>query len=411
VNSLVNLVYFKFPPAPPTQVYIDPDVYVHALLGRNINWRNDAEANPGEAYIDDAGAYWERVTNLYPTLITAVIDHGTYIAPPIVPMNFSTTTTKQQAIDRLNAYYSYLFYDKWFWDSANSKWQPEVYWVPFLDIDGGSGLDLPTKVNLTCGSTTTTDLFPYLAGEIEVEQKGEDTYNFVTVRGQTSTGGWIENVKMGVEVFHPVYNSTASSPYILPTEYYEENPDILVQADCDARAYDVYDYYSEQTHTYRIRFKARADLELYQLVAVSGFESSTYGYISNGDYRIIEISYRLDNGAQINEVEVVLMVEDQFASYLALRRPMANSVVEIQKIIKNTIAPSQQTMIGFPYSSNIGTPSGNQNFDFYVNLNKASSYWARKTAYIVDNVTWSTATPFLLTLGSNGVLNAQKLSS
>jgi hypothetical protein len=326
-------------------------------------------------------------------------------------MNFSTTTLKQQAIDKVSQYYSYVFFDKWAWDPAASKWQPNAYWVPFVDIDtAGSGIDLPAKVNLTCSSTTTTDLFPYLVGDIEVDQPGEQKYNFTMVRAQNSTLGRLEHVNTEVSVFHPVYNpSTTITTYELPIEYYEENPDILVSTDLTTYADDIHTYYHEQVITYRCRFKARADLELYQLVAVSGFDSSTYGEFEDGDYRIIEIAYRLDNGAQTNEVEVVLMLSSLFRSYQNLKRPFVNTVLEIQKIVKAEQAKANQTILGYPYAASAGTTTLGKSW-FLVNYSVASSYRSRREAYRLDAGSWSTTMPWLLTKGSDGIYYAKKAS-
>ena len=412
VNSLVDLVYYLTPWNEAEQVYIEPDTYVHAMLGRNINWYSDVEASPlpGKAFVDDADNYWARVTNLYPYNIDAVNDVVAigYTAPPLIAMNFSTTTTKQQAIDRLNEYYSYVFYDKWSWDATNSKYRPDAYWIPYLGIDAAGGLDLPTKVNLSAGSTTTTDLYPYMVGEIEVDQKGDEKYNFVQVRAQNSSGGWIEHVNCDADTFHPIYNpSTTITTYDLPIEYYEENADILVSTDLTTYSDAIYTYYNNQILTYRCRFKARSDLELYQLVAVSGFDNSTYGMIEDGDYRIIEISYQLDNAAQSNEVEIVLMKASLFTAYHNLKRPFVNTVMEIQKIIKAALAPTQQTITGYCVYGTTGP--GTLGYDsFNINLCAASSYISRKRAYKLDGGSWTTSTPWLLTMGSNGILYAKK---
>jgi hypothetical protein len=415
VNSLVDLVYYLHPADETQQVYILPDTYIHALLGRNVNWYSDMELSPlpGQLYIDDADGYWARVTNLYPYNIDAVNDVVAigYTAPPLIPMNFSTTTTKQQAIDELNKYYSYVFYDKWSWDATNSKYRPDAYWIPYLGIDAAGGLDLPTKVNLTLASTTTTDLYPYIVGEIEADQKGDEKYNFVTVRGEDIGGDWLEHVNYGLSVFHPVYNpSTTITTYDLPIEFYEERSNtILSAADLETYADDIYTYYSTQVLTYRCTFKARSDLELYQLVAVSGFDNSTYGEIEDGDYRIIEITYRLDNAAQSNEVEVVLMKASTFTAHHNLNRPFVNTVMEIQKIIRAATAPMNQTRYAKPaYNS---TYPGFH--DFLVRYNYfGDDYYSRKNALVKTNpYGFTTTDEFLLSVGQDGKILATKVST
>jgi hypothetical protein len=417
VNSLIDLVYFDNSAINPAEsVYIYPDTYINGLLGCNINWYGALPfpALEGQAYVDDTDEYWRRTTNLYPTKITAVSTSGTYTAPPIVAMYFSTTTTKQQAIDELNKYYSYVFYDKWYYDTTTAKWQPSAYWVPYVDIDSaGAGLDLPTKATLTQGSTTTSNLYPYMAGEIEVDQKGDEKYNFVTVRSAGNGASWMEHVNIDPDTFHPVYNpSTTITTYELPIEYYEENQDILTSTDLEIYSDALYACYSNQVITYRCRFRARSDLELYQLVAVSGFDNSTYGIIEDGDYRIIEITYRLDNAAQENEVEVVLMLADKFTSYFNLKRPFVNTIMEIQKIIKDATARAQQTNIGYMWfgSTSVGgAPVGIQ--DMYVCQSVASSYYSRKSVYCLSGGPWSTATQWLITQGANGRLYGTKYST
>lgn len=403
INCLTSMIYdprSAFDPSNNNVMY--PDVYVHGLLGRNLNCYGPLPypLKEGEWYVDDASEYWRRITNLYPQNIAAVIDHGDYVAPPWVQQDFSTTTTKQQAIDRLNQYYRYVFYDKWSAD-ASGNYQPNAYWIPFVDIDtgAGSGLALPTKVNLTLNSTTSSDLFPWLVGEIDVDQKGDERCNFVQVRCQTA-GGWVEDVEISGNVFHPVYNTGASAPYELPIEYYNENSNIATLADCSANATDIMTYYGQQVLTYRMTFKMRSDLELYQLVAVSGFNNSTYGEMEDGDYRIIDITYRLANGRVTNEVEVILMKADKYAAYQNVSRVYASAIQTIQNIVKTLLAPTNQTSRAYALQDYASGPC-----PMWVRTELvAGAVETQKLVYYAGTAAVTAGDPILITVGSDGAL-------
>jgi hypothetical protein len=406
VNNLTCMPYLlsgSYDPSRQNVMY--PDIYIHGLLGCNLNWYTSAFGDQeGIWYVDDGDEYWRRITNLDPTNVFTPTTHGDYTPPPWIPQNFSTTMTKQQAIDRLNEYYRYVFYDKWDAD-ASGNYQPMAYWVPFVDVDGGSGLDLPTKADLTLNSTSAANLWNFLVGAIEVDQKGDEKFNSVVVRCPTSSG-WVQSQEFGASVFHPIYNTGASAPYELPIEYYKENPDIASLADCSENVSDIYDYYSQQVITYRMTFKMRSDLELWQLIAVSGFNTSTYGEMEDGDYRIIDITYRMGNGGALNEVEVVLMLADSFASYQHLNRVYTNSILEMQGLIRDATSMKEQKQYGTVIYGTIG--AGGIFVAITLNSAAATTIQVMKTAYYSGAATISSGDKVTLTMSSDGTLLANR---
>jgi hypothetical protein len=351
VNTLVCMPYHASPGDTSQQNVMYPDDYIKGLLGCNLNcYTFGYGALEGVWYIDDPDERWRCRTNLYPKYLPTPISGGGYTPPPWTQQDFSTKMTPQQAIDRLNQYYRYVSFDKWSYDETNTVYQPDFYWVPFVKIDdGASGLSLPAKVNMSRGSITASDLDNFIVGDIKAEQNGGEKYNFVMIRAQDATGNWMQAVAFapGSSVYHPIYNPGATAPYTLPIEYYEENPDIWIAGDVAARANDIIAYYGQQVLKYRVTFRKRSDLEPYQLIAVSGYNSAAYSYMADGDYRIIEIRYRLDNRAQTNEVEVTMMKNSTFVAYQNLRRTFNSSLFALQKIIQDMSVTKEQKVYGY----------------------------------------------------------------
>lgn len=258
-------------------------------------------------------------------------------------------TTKAQAIEKICKYTKAIFYVKWRNDVTGyvGTYLPCAYLIKQTEIDSvTTGLDLPAEATLSYnGGIDASDLGRYLKGEITADFKGEDQYNFVTVRCQDLYGNWLTSTNVvnntyASDVYDPVINPTGTA---IKRSYYEENSDINNQSDLDARAVDIYAYYHCQIQTWKATFFKRSDLELLQKAYIWGFGSVV---IPDGTYRIIDIQYDYADGGAKNEVTVTFIPDTQFVTYLNLRRVYYNSIYEIQNVVNDIIGTQPASLFG-----------------------------------------------------------------
>jgi hypothetical protein len=278
--------------------YTYPDDWVKHILG-------------GYPYGDD----WLKTTGIYPGYLTSTgtVWGGT---KPQVPFTFGEKTTKMQAIEELSKYLEWIFIVKW--KSVGGVMTPCAFWDGYANIDAvGNPFNIPAPVAVTYPD-------PYLVDPITLDQKGEEKYNRVTVRCQDFDGNW--------------FSKTIQTPGVIagddkPIEYYEINPDIASQAECDARATILYDYYSNHVSTWTAKFNRRCDFEILQLLTFSGYSTM----IPNGNYRIIGIEYYYDNGGITNQVTCTLVPDAQFKAYMDLNRFFTDSIKNMQSVVKSEL--------------------------------------------------------------------------
>ena len=328
--------------------YMTPRIYILGALGDVIYPSSDGLSPPTYTWTVGTGGKWIYGSGINPWKINAPVNPYAWGSSglPTTEFTFNTTMTKAQAIEKICQYTRQIFYVRW----ANNLgvWTPAAWVVDEALIDDVlNGLDLPALVQVTNNigpvASSPADGGHYLASPVEYTGVGEDQYNFYTVRCQSLAGGWIQNSvstmwPAGTNPYDPIWNPTGTD---IKREYYEENPDISTQTDCDNRTLDLQAYYKLQVSTWKCTFKLRSDLVLYQRLQFAGYTTQ----IPDGYYRIIDIEYNYANGGATNEVTVSIIPETQFKSYLNLKRVYTDTVYEIQNIVNNALNQQKYTVI------------------------------------------------------------------
>jgi hypothetical protein len=225
-----------------TVTFIRPEEYVIRLLGGSNFWRQTTGIEPYR--INSTSSYY-----------------GPGLEKPDIDFIFDQKDTKIQAIDKICQYLEYVFLVKprivgTFVPGVINQSEQSAYFVKETDIDDPVlGLDLPAEVTITNPDT-------YLVSPVTEEVKGEEKYNRVIVRCQSLTGYWFTGKRETTAVIQGDE---------LPIEYYEINPDCSTQAEADARALDLFTYYSAQIKSWKATFNLRADFRLLQKLTFSGF--------------------------------------------------------------------------------------------------------------------------------------------
>lgn len=260
---------------------------------------------------------WEQVTGIMPYRIhnPSTYDH------PYTPKdwNFQPKTTKAQAIQEVCEYSGMVFLVKW--RSVNGAMTPCAYLVHQDDIDHAThGLDLPPMV-------TFTHPDPRIANGVRATLQSDEKYNRIEVRSASPSGAW----------FHAVRETAAlRAGDELPIEYLEERSDLPIDADhggwCNARADELYAYYTAYSYTYTLTLIGRTDLELYQRCRFYGF-----GVIPDRDaMRIVAIRYNVR--PTHTEVEITVTPDSRLSDIRRLQRSQAaDAVSEMQVIARSQI--------------------------------------------------------------------------
>jgi hypothetical protein len=211
---------------------------------------NTAGTNPADIITGLlGGSAWQETTGIMPYKIDQVAGWETTLNSRV--FDFTVGTTKKQAIVKIYNYCRYIFVIKWLVVEGIAT--PAAYFISEDDID--TELDLPAPVTFTYPD-------PYLANSIKPVVKGDERYNRVTVIGRDNTGG--------------VFSKTVESASVtngdeIAIEYIENSGSWTTQAQVDARAQELYDYYSEIAYTYTATVDDRMDLELLQKIQIIGY--------------------------------------------------------------------------------------------------------------------------------------------
>lgn len=314
-----------------------PDTFVNGCLGNTIAYNTSTH----EWSVVDS-TKWVYGSGIYPYNVNLPSGWGTSL--PSTDFLFTTKTTKAEAIQKICEYTKQIFYVRW--QYVSGAWTPCAYLVDEAKIDyavGTGGLDLPDPVYLSNGgSPYANDAYAYLTSPITLEQKGEDQYNFFTVRCQSLEGKWIQATQFIAGSDGPydeIYNPTGTQ---IRSDYYEENKDIATSSDCFARATNLIDYYRSQILTWKCTLKLRSDLVLLQRLYISGYTTM----IPDGTYRIIDIEYNFADGGTTNEVTISFIDDAKFKAYLNLKRIYTNTIFEIQNVVKDALAQIPKTVYG-----------------------------------------------------------------
>jgi hypothetical protein len=286
-----------------------PEHWLRDLLGGTTN------------YATTLGLYPER---LNPALGTP---------KPYQTWHFQADQTCQQAIDQMNTYHNFIFFD--WWKYVDDEWVPVAYNVHQDDIDtetpgNHQGLDLPSEVYLVNGTDKT------LEGHITMKIVGEGLINKVTIRCQDlETGIWYQNARTsGVTESAGVYAGTE-----IIRSYYKVDPNLVSQNDCNNAAALIYTYLSQRQATYNATFRQRTDFGFLQLLSFDGYDE-----IPDGEYRIIDIEHEWEAAAV--STHVTLQPVAQFRAALAVNRMYNNATMEVRRIVRSMLADTALTAPG-----------------------------------------------------------------
>jgi hypothetical protein len=305
------------------------------------------------------GANWQKVTGIYPKRINPT--HPSVVTWDQAPWDnwtFQSGETKQQALDAVNEYHNFVFVVKYESVAGYAQPIPCAYWVHQDDIDNPDdyaltehrGLNLPAAVTITTGKAS--GLIPPVALDIQ----GTSRRNKIRVIGQDVSGNVFENVQVpdipgttagtATESAGVYYGEELPLVYIDPTESRVWS----TQALCQSRAALLYASLSLKISTWKAMFARRADLELYQKITFSGYDSAE---IPDGDYRIIRIEY--DDQPAASFVTVTLVRDDQFIAQVKMNRTMTNAYLEIIRALEHHNAKLPQI-----YAGTVTDVSGNE---------------------------------------------------
>ncbi len=293
------------------------------------------------------GAEWNALYGLEPYRITSTA--GVWgDTKPEVDFVFRDDQTIYDAIagdGSPTKYLEYIFFPSW--RDAGDYQQPCVYWVPGTAIDDPSeGLDLPAAVTITAPD-------PYLVS-VDVDQKGEGSYNKVTVRCRLANGSWYSKT---------IQSSGVDDKTERVREYRETATNFFTEAECNTRCTDLYNYMVMQTITWKAVFVLRSDLRRLQKMTFSGYTTK----IPDGDYRITRIEYNYGDGGTTNTQTVTLVSASAYKTYMSLNRSYTDTVREMQRIAAAEIEKYALPEIGTVYSTD---SSGNVMWTSEQGINK-----------------------------------------
>jgi len=289
---------------------------------------------------------WAAVTGIYPYNIAS--SYSVWGHPEVTggmpekEFPFTETTTKAQAIQAICDYMKWIFYVRWRDVSGVGTDIPCAFFVPESAID--TQLYLPDPVYVTATTDyDSRDARKHVVSPFTLTQAGENQYNWITVRCQGLTGAWYQSVQYASDVYDETLNPTGTKP---KREYKETNKDICTQADCTARALDLYTYYQKQVCTWKVTFTQRSDLVLLQKLIVSGYSP----VLPDGTYRIISVDLDYSKGGTKNTITVSIILDTDFKAYLNLKRVYLNSVYEIQNVVQDALKSSVGSATGIVIS-------------------------------------------------------------
>ena len=284
---------------------------------------NTAGTNPATVITGLLGGDdWEETTGIMPYKINQVTAWGDTLNSRV--FDFTVGTTKKQAIDKICNYCRFVFMVKWI--VVDGIATAAAYFVSEDDID--TDLDLPAAVTFAYPD-------PYLVDSINPVAKGDERYNRITVIGRNNTGGVF---------FKTVESQSVTNGDELAVEKIENSGSWTTQAQVDARAQELFDYYSQVAYTYTAKLLDRMDLELLQKIRIVGYPG-----VSENWMRIT----RIKKTVRATKTGVEKLVEIEFTEnvkWSALRRMYRYSsddmTNEIETIVDNKIGQMPGLQVG-----------------------------------------------------------------
>ncbi len=284
---------------------------------------NTATVNPADIIIALlGGTAWETTTGIEPYNIDQVVEWGDTLNSKV--FDFDLTLTKWQASQRICNYTRYMFVIKN--RMSGDSPIPSAYFIHEDNID--TDLDLPSPVTFTWPDR-------YVEGTVNIETKGEEKYNRVTVIGRDNSGS--------------VFTATEESTGVengdeLPVEYIENSGSWTTQAQVNARAIEIYGYYSTAAVTYKATLIDRLDLELYQKIYFSGFSG-----VPETAMRIIQIRYIINttNDGVTKRVEITFTDDGKWNALRRMYRYQEpDPVSEIESVVYGVLSQTPGPQIG-----------------------------------------------------------------
>jgi len=271
------------------------------------------------------GDNWMRVTGIEPYKIIPCAWTATS-TPPAVPFIFGSEEKIFDAIQRFAKYIRYITTVK-LRDAGGGNYVPAFYAVPLTSIDDPSdGLDLPAAATITGPND------PFLAGDIELEQNGENQVDRVRVTCQDPQGKWLESI----------WTNSRADYGEGPIRTFQPPPvkDICTQTDLNAYRDDMVNLYSARAATWHAILYDRSDLQKYQLLTISGYTVK----IPDGTYRIIKIAYEC--GCAVNKVHIWFISTAAFSTLVRRGMTYTDSITEIQRIVDKAVDRIEKTELG-----------------------------------------------------------------
>jgi len=263
-----------------------PEDWVRSILG-GANWMRVTGIEP--TYIEDSGGYWDTD------------------ACPAVPFMFGSLEKKRDALKRLEQYMSYKWHVKPR-SLGGNVYRAGGYFIKDTSID--TYLDLPA-------AATITGPDDFIA-PVTLDQDGEFQVDVVRVRCQDLKGDWLEAIRSNS------FFDAGEGPY---REFSDEPKDICTQIDLNEYATDMYNLHSARTCSWSGTMAARSDLQLYQLLNISGLGIE----IPDGTYRIIKILH--EHGCAKNLTHITFMLSSAFSILQKYGMTYKDSISKVEQIV------------------------------------------------------------------------------
>jgi hypothetical protein len=226
---------------------------------------------------------------------------------PAIPFMFGSLEKKRDALKRVAAYMSYMWHVKPR-SIGTGTYSQAGYFIKQSSID--------TLLNLPAAATITgPDAF---AGPITLDQDGELQVDVVKVRCQDLKGNWLEEIRSNS------YYDAGEGPC---REFADEPKDICTQIDLAAYATDMFNLYSARTCSWSGTLLERSDLQLYQLLTVSGMGIE----VPAGTYRIVKISH--EYGCAKNLTHITFMLNSSFSILRKYGMTYKDSISKVEQIV------------------------------------------------------------------------------
>jgi len=285
---------------------------------------NYASVNPAiTVYGLTNGDDYAAESGIEPYRIMPVSAWGTTLTRRV--FDFDRNTTIKQAIAKICDYTRYVHLVQ---SDINDYGHPVArrYFVHEDDID--TYMDLPSIV-------TITDPDPYLAAGVNVEDKGEEFYNYIVVSGRDTFGTVISSVAATAD---------AIQGNVPKKMYSERSGAFTTQDQVDARAQELFDYYADPTTIYSATLFERLDLRLLQKIQFSGYSDFTDEVM-----RITDIEYEITATEEgiTKAAKIQFTTAEKFSNIRRMYRSSApDPVGEVESIFDAKAASMPYNEIG-----------------------------------------------------------------